>query len=130
MSETTPNRRDERLRRVVVEAIGLTKHFGEVQALQSASFTLAEGKVLAVVGANGAGKSTLLKVLAGVYPPDGGTLRLNGEEVTSFSASESRRRGIEMVYQDLADVPNMDAVYNSSLVAPSASGDFLRIARA
>ena len=108
-SEATTNLQDGRL---LVEAISLSKHFGEIRALQSASFTLSQGEVLAVVGANGAGKSTLVKILAGVYPPNGGILRLNGEEVTSFSASESRERGIEMVYQDLADVPNMDAVYN------------------
>jgi ABC-type sugar transport system ATPase subunit len=111
-SDATTNVRDGRVRKVVAEAISLSKHFGQIRALQSASFTLSEGEVLAVVGANGAGKSTLLKILAGVYPPDGGTLRLNGEDVTSFSAPESRGRGIEMVYQDLADVPNMDAVYN------------------
>ncbi len=95
-----------------IEAVELSKHFGGVQALRSASFTAWPGEVLAVVGGNGAGKSTLLKILAGVYPPDGGRLLVRGEPVHSHDVAMSRRLGIEMVYQDLGLVPNMDAAYN------------------
>ena len=102
----------------MVEAVGLAKHFGAVQALRSASFRLWPGEVLAVLGANGAGKSTLLKILAGVFPPDEGSFLVRGQEVHSHDVGVSRRLGIEMVYQDLGLVPNMDAIYNLFLGRP------------
>ena len=103
---------------IVIEARGLRKFFGGVQALRDASFTLRKAEVLAIVGANGAGKSTLLKILSGVFPPDEGTLRIGGEEIRSFNVVASRDHGIETVYQDLALVPNMDAAYNLFLGRP------------
>jgi ABC-type sugar transport system ATPase subunit len=102
----------------IVEATNLAKQFGGVHALRSASFQLWPGEVVAILGANGAGKSTLLKILAGVFPPDEGTLSVRGREVQSYDVGTSRSLGIEMVYQDLGLVPNMDACYNLFLGRP------------
>ena len=102
----------------VVVAKNLSKQFGGVKALRSASFELHRGEVVAILGANGAGKSTLLKLLAGVYAPDSGSLTVKGEEITHHDVNTSRRLGIEMVYQDLGLVPNMDAAFNLFLGRP------------
>lgn len=102
----------------VVVARNLSKHFGGVKALRSASFELRRGEVVAILGANGAGKSTVLKILAGVFAPDSGELIVKGEEITHHDVNTSRRLGIEMVYQDLGLVPNMDAAYNLFLGRP------------
>lgn len=95
----------------VLEALGITKRFGSVDALVDCDFRLDAGEVVALVGDNGAGKSTLVKVLAGVYRPDGGTIRFHGTQVTLTPAA-ARDMGIETVYQDLALAPTMDASEN------------------
>jgi ABC-type sugar transport system ATPase subunit len=90
----------------------VSKRFGGVQALSSVSFTLAAGEVLAIVGANGAGKSTLVKILGGVFRPDRGEVRLDGERIDRGDVNLSRAAGIEVVYQDLGLVSNMDPAFN------------------
>lgn len=92
----------------------VSKSFGGVHALRSGSFKLQRGEVVAIVGANGAGKSTLIKVVAGAHVPDNGRIVINGNEVprSEHSVALMRERGIEVVYQDLALVPNMTAPYN------------------
>ena len=61
---------------------GVTKSFGPVQALQDVDFEVQPGEVVALVGDNGAGKSTLVKTIAGIHPPDSGTISFEGNEVT------------------------------------------------
>ncbi len=57
----------------------VTKRFGSTTALDDVSFELEPGEVVGVLGANGAGKTTLLNVMAGVFIPDGGEIRYDGE---------------------------------------------------
>lgn len=64
-----------------LEAIQLSKFYGERQALRQVSFALRRGEVLALLGHNGAGKTTLLHLLALVLRPSGGTLRIDGTEI-------------------------------------------------
>jgi ABC-type Mn2+/Zn2+ transport system ATPase subunit len=67
--------------KALLEIRGLAKSFPGVKALQSVDFTVRRGEVHGLMGENGAGKSTLIKVLTGVYPRDGGTIRLDGVEI-------------------------------------------------
>ena len=96
----------------VLEARGVVKTFGAVNALQGADFIVDAGTVTALIGDNGAGKSTLVKVLSGVHPPDGGEILLDGQPVTFHSPLDAHRLGIETVYQDLALAPHLDAAAN------------------
>jgi simple sugar transport system ATP-binding protein len=96
----------------LLEARGITKRYGHVQALDGASFTAFPGEVVALIGDNGAGKSTFVKVLSGVIRPDGGQLLVNGEQVQLSSPVDARKHGIETVYQDLALAPDLDAAAN------------------
>ena len=81
---------------------GIIKRFGSVTALRGASIAARTGEITAIVGDNGAGKSTLIKCLTGVHKPDEGRITVDGEEVHFHAPEDSRRAGIEAVYQDLA----------------------------
>lgn len=96
----------------MLEAQHLVKHFGRVQALQGASFTVYPQEVVALVGDNGAGKSTLVKVLSGVLQPDGGQIVVDGGPVVLRDTATARAVGIETVYQDLALAADLDPAAN------------------
>ena len=85
-----------------MEAIGISKGFGATTALVDVSLKAYSGRILALLGDNGAGKSTLIKILSGVFPPDRGELRFNGQPVRFANPGEARARGIATVFQDLA----------------------------
>jgi simple sugar transport system ATP-binding protein len=78
------------------------KEFGGNVAIQQFSIDLHAGDIMALVGDNGAGKSTVVKIIAGMYSPTSGSVILNGKPVDFADASDARRHGIEVVYQDLA----------------------------
>jgi ABC-type sugar transport system ATPase subunit len=96
----------------VLEARGINKHFGPVQALRNVDLSVFPGEVVALIGDNGAGKSTLINVLTGVLPLESGEIVFAGEQVRFSSPQEARAHGIETVYQDLAVAPHLDAVAN------------------
>ena len=101
---------------------GIGKHFGAVKALTDVDFWVSEGEVVALVGDNGAGKSTLVKILAGVHPPDAGTIEFDGDEVEIASPADSQELGIETIFQDLALCDNLDVVANLWLGRELVSG--------
>jgi D-xylose transport system ATP-binding protein len=100
---------------LLLELKGVSKHFGAVHALKEVDFTVRAGEVMALVGDNGAGKSTLIKGVAGIYPFDKGRIVFEGKQVNIHSPKESALLGIEVVYQDLALVDNLDVVANMFL---------------
>ena len=93
----------------------VSKRFGAVQALYKVDFEVKEGEVMALVGDNGAGKSTLIKGIAGIYPYNAGQIVYDGKEVHIHSPHDCAALGIEIVYQDLALVDNLDVVANMYL---------------
>ena len=93
----------------------IKKHYEGVRALESVTFSVPAGKIVAVVGENGAGKSTLVKILAGVEQPDAGTILIDGSPRTIDSPITSSALGIEVVYQDLALCDELDIVQNMFL---------------
>jgi simple sugar transport system ATP-binding protein len=99
----------------VLEARGIVKSFGRVQALRGANFSVYPAEVVALVGDNGAGKSTLVKSLVGVHPPDSGEILFQGERVDIHTPQQAREIGIETVYQDLALAAEIDPAANMFL---------------
>ena len=96
----------------LLEATDVRKQFPGVLALDAVSMRLARGEVLAVVGENGAGKSTLMKILAGVYQPDAGELRLNGEPVRFDGPRAAMQAGVSLIHQELNLAENLSVVDN------------------
>jgi ribose transport system ATP-binding protein len=95
-----------------IEAVDVTRSFGGVRALTDGSLTARFGEVHALVGENGAGKSTLIKILGGVVKPEGGTIRIAGEDVTDGIAAAARRHGVGTVFQELTLFPWMTVAEN------------------
>ncbi len=99
-------------RRPIIEVKGISKHFGQVRALDRVDFEAYPGEVVGLVGDNGAGKSTLIKIMAGAYQPDEGHYFFEGREVHVHSPRDATNLGIATVYQDLALSDNLDVVAN------------------
>jgi len=86
----------------LVEMRGIKKSFGRVQALKGVDFHVRKQEIVGLLGDNGAGKSTLIKILVGYHQPDEGEIYFEGKRVLFKSPWDSRKVGIETVYQDLA----------------------------
>jgi ABC-type sugar transport system ATPase subunit len=96
----------------LLEARGIWKSFGAVQALSDVNFAVYPHECVALVGDNGAGKSTLIKIMCGALYPNDGQLFLNGSEVRFASPRDARRAGISVVHQDLALFEELDVSSN------------------
>jgi ABC-2 type transport system ATP-binding protein len=77
----------------MIEAIGLTKHYGTFAAIRDVSFEIPAGQVVAFLGPNGAGKSTTMKILTGYLAPTSGTARIAGIDVTEDRIAAAERIG-------------------------------------
>lgn len=98
-----------------LEMRGITKTFPGVTANSDVDVDLASGEILALLGENGAGKSSLMNVLYGLYNPDKGVIRINGNEVSIDSPRVAFDLGIGMVHQHFMLVPNMTVTENVAL---------------
>ena len=90
----------------------VSKSFGAIRALTDIDLSLTPGEVLGLMGDNGAGKSTLVRIIAGNFAPTSGEILLDGRPVHFHRPIDARRRGIEIVYQDLALCDNLTAAAN------------------
>ena len=86
---------------IVLEMQNIDKHFPGVHALKDMHFEVAKGEIHALVGQNGAGKSTLLKILAGIYHPDKGTIKINGTKYDKWTPHQVLKEGVSFIYQEL-----------------------------
>jgi ABC-type sugar transport system ATPase subunit len=100
-----------------LEAIEVTKVFGDVTALDGVSLALAPGEIHGFVGHNGAGKSTLLRMFAGVIRPERRHLRISERDVSFDGPADAISAGISTVYQELSLLPRLTIVENTFLGA-------------
>src|SRR3990172_4076435 len=101
---------------------GVNKSFSGVEALRGVSLSIEPGKIYCLVGENGSGKSTLIKVVAGVYPPDGGDIAIDGRIHKRLQPIESIHAGIQVIYQDFSLFPNLTVAENIALNRELADG--------
>ena len=98
-----------------IEAVGLTKRFGDFCAVDQVSFTVGHGEVFGLLGPNGAGKSTLIRMLTTLVLPTGGTARVNGYDVVR--ESDAVRRSIGVIPQALTSDLDLSADENLRIFA-------------
>jgi simple sugar transport system ATP-binding protein len=110
-----------------LELRGITKRFGPVVANDRIDFDLRQGEVHALLGENGAGKSTLMSILYGLYSPDEGEIRVNGEPAEVSSPSRAIDLGIGMVHQHFMLVPVMTVTENIVLGEEPTRGVLLDV---
>ncbi len=93
---------------------GITKTFPGVKALSDVNLTVKRGEIHAICGENGAGKSTLMKVLSGVYPHGTytGDIMFDGQECHFSGITDSEKRGIVIIHQELALSPYLSIAEN------------------
>ncbi|MBX6373910.1 MAG: ABC transporter ATP-binding protein [Acetobacteraceae bacterium] len=103
---------------------GLTKRFGGLVAVDGVGFDVAQGSVVSIVGPNGAGKTTLFNLITGVIPPDSGTVRLDGRDITGLPPHRIARLGVGRTFQNIRLFAHLNALENVmiGLVASGRSG--------
>ena len=111
----------------IIEMLHITKEFPGIVANDDITPTLRKGEIHALLGENGAGKSTLMSVLFGLYNPEKGEIRMNGQPVTIHDPNDATALGIGMVHQHFKLVECFTVLQNIILgVEPNKFG-FLRI---
>ena len=106
-----------------LEVKGVTKRFGGLLANDDVSFTVNDGEIVSIIGPNGAGKSTLFNCITGFYPPNAGSVRFRGREITRLSADRICKLGIARTFQIVQIISDMTVLENVM------TGAFLRSAR-
>lgn len=99
-----------------LEASGVVKAFGGLQALGGVDLRVEPGHIHGLIGPNGSGKSTLMKCLAGALVPDAGTIRFNGADITLAPPAERARAGLSIKFQITSILPAL-SVYDNVLLA-------------
>ena len=89
----------EGLKGNVLEVASVSKHFGGIRAVHNASLAIGAGEIHALIGPNGAGKTTLFNLVSGLFPPDGGTIKLNGREIQGVPSDLICHQGLARSFQ-------------------------------
>ncbi|HSO06528.1 MAG TPA: ABC transporter ATP-binding protein [Pelomicrobium sp.] len=96
----------------LLEAVGVGKRFGGLEALSNVSLSIRHGEIYGLIGPNGAGKTTFFNVLTGFYLPDAGEIRFNGAPLDVTAPHEVAAAGIARTFQNIRLFANMTALEN------------------
>ena len=108
-----------------VEAVGVSKRFPGVLAVDSVDMAVRPGEARALAGQNGSGKSTLIKIVAGVYRPDAGTVKVGETPVAFRSPPEAVAAGISTIHQEVNLIPPRSVAENLFLAREPKRGPFI-----
>lgn len=114
----------------IIEMVGITKEFPGIIANDNVTLQLKKGEIHALLGENGAGKSTLMSVLFGMYQPEKGVIKKNGQEVRIHDPNDANRLGIGMVHQHFKLVHNFTVLENIILGVETVKSGMLKMDKA
>ena len=114
----------------IIEMVGITKIFPGIIANDNVTLQLKRGEIHALLGENGAGKSTLMSILFGMYQPEKGIIKKNGQTVKIHDPNEANRLGIGMVHQHFKLVHNFTVLENIILGVETTKSGFLKMDQA
>jgi branched-chain amino acid transport system ATP-binding protein len=100
------------VRAEVIRAENVTKRFGALLAVNQVNYVLHEHEIAGIIGSNGAGKTTFFNLLTGYYPPDEGTIRYRGENVSRLKPQDRVARGMMRTFQLTATFDNLTVINN------------------
>ncbi len=95
----------------------VSKHFGGLRAINNVSFSIERGEIAFIVGPNGAGKTTLFNLITGVFHPDEGSIRFEGQELSRYSPDRAAKLGIGRTFQIVKPLRNLTVLENVMLGA-------------
>lgn len=106
----------------ILELEGVGKAFGAVVVAERQSWSLQQGEALGVIGPNGAGKTSMFNLITGALPVDQGTIRLDGQDITHWSAARRCRAGIARSFQVPQPFSGMTVFENAYVAATQGAG--------
>ena len=104
----------------LMQALGLTCHFGGIRAVDGVDFRLEPGEIHAIIGPNGAGKTTFVSLLSGRIQAQSGSITLAGEDITGLPAHARVKKGIAYTFHITSVYPKLSVFDNVALAAQSA----------
>jgi branched-chain amino acid transport system ATP-binding protein len=111
----------------MLEARGLVRAFGALQAVDGVTFAVEPGELRAVIGPNGAGKTTLFHLISGLLAPTAGRVRFRGDDVTALAAPARCRRGISRTFQITSIFPELSVLENTRMAVQLKAGGNFRL---
>jgi branched-chain amino acid transport system ATP-binding protein len=114
----------------LLEVRGFSKSFRGLKALRDVDLSVDEGTILGIIGANGAGKTTLFNCITGAFPPDSGTVTLDGRDVTGVATHRLAKLGMVRTFQLMRPFHSMTVLENVTVAALSHGARSDRAARA
>lgn len=107
----------------MLELQNVSKHFGNLRAVDGVSLRVPQGQIIGLIGPNGSGKSTLLSLMAGTVQPSGGKILFDGHDITRQTADQIFQRGLVRSFQDPSLFFRMTALDNALLPVSAQRGE-------
>lgn len=114
----------------LLELSSVTKSFAGIVAVNGLSFSVSEGEILGLIGPNGAGKTTAFNLVAGVYEPDSGSIKLSGKEIAGKKPHKISSLGISRTFQTVKPFARMSVVENVAVGRLFGRDHVLSVSRA
>jgi ABC-type branched-subunit amino acid transport system ATPase component len=108
-----------------IEVSNLAKVFGGLRAVDGVTLHVAPGERRALIGPNGAGKTTLFNVVSGLVPPDGGSIRFDGQDIAGWAPDAVSRRGLVRTFQVARGFPKLSVFQHLMLYGRDQPGESL-----